>query len=322
MRSLAPIELSLRVGASERSITGHIDFLQVRNGAVHILDYKPDCWARKRSLAASLRRHQGRLFEGVFSVLQDLDHPVDHLGSGGASLPSLTKTSDQFSLPVGSNLSIARKCRQYLFVPEVLAPGLELFRRSTKAFTELRQRLAKRVRIGIRKVGAGESLLEDRSDRRGIRPMQAGKAAYLELVILVLNDLGCGKQGIDRAEKPLGGEVSDPICNDLTNVKVLENFVCTSRASCTTLPSITSTCLSFSEAIAPSRAPVSRVKATTARLRKSRSVTAGMVCSTCRICSIVGTGRSRVALAILASLSDSAKYSASTGVRCERRAIG
>ncbi len=26
----------------ERTITGHIDFLQVRNGAVHILDYKPD----------------------------------------------------------------------------------------------------------------------------------------------------------------------------------------------------------------------------------------------------------------------------------------
>jgi ATP-dependent exoDNAse (exonuclease V) beta subunit len=24
------------------AITGHIDFLQVRNGAVHILDYKPD----------------------------------------------------------------------------------------------------------------------------------------------------------------------------------------------------------------------------------------------------------------------------------------
>lgn len=24
------------------TITGHIDFLQVRNGAVHILDYKPD----------------------------------------------------------------------------------------------------------------------------------------------------------------------------------------------------------------------------------------------------------------------------------------
>ena len=27
---------------TDASITGHIDFLQVRNGAVHILDYKPD----------------------------------------------------------------------------------------------------------------------------------------------------------------------------------------------------------------------------------------------------------------------------------------
>jgi DNA-directed RNA polymerase subunit RPC12/RpoP len=35
---------------AESSITGHIDFLQVRNGAVHILDYKPDArtnaWAK------------------------------------------------------------------------------------------------------------------------------------------------------------------------------------------------------------------------------------------------------------------------------------
>jgi transposase-like protein len=29
-------------GTSEHTVTGHIDFLQVRNGAVHILDYKPD----------------------------------------------------------------------------------------------------------------------------------------------------------------------------------------------------------------------------------------------------------------------------------------
>lgn len=36
------IELAPRDGDKPRSITGHIDFLQVRNGAVHILDYKPD----------------------------------------------------------------------------------------------------------------------------------------------------------------------------------------------------------------------------------------------------------------------------------------
>lgn len=34
--------IELAAGGAPRSITGHIDFLQVRNGAVHILDYKPD----------------------------------------------------------------------------------------------------------------------------------------------------------------------------------------------------------------------------------------------------------------------------------------
>jgi hypothetical protein len=34
-------------GDAETSITGHIDFLQVRNGAVHILDYKPDARTNK-----------------------------------------------------------------------------------------------------------------------------------------------------------------------------------------------------------------------------------------------------------------------------------
>src|ERR1700681_1846759 len=34
--------IRLLSGDPEATITGHIDFLQVRNGAVHILDYKPD----------------------------------------------------------------------------------------------------------------------------------------------------------------------------------------------------------------------------------------------------------------------------------------
>ena len=36
------IELVPRTGGIDRAITGHIDFLQVRNGCVHVLDYKPD----------------------------------------------------------------------------------------------------------------------------------------------------------------------------------------------------------------------------------------------------------------------------------------
>ena len=34
-------------GHFPRVLTGHIDFLQVRNGAVHILDYKPDARTNK-----------------------------------------------------------------------------------------------------------------------------------------------------------------------------------------------------------------------------------------------------------------------------------
>jgi hypothetical protein len=41
------IEFAARNGGAERIITGHIDFLQVRNGAVHILHYKPDARTNK-----------------------------------------------------------------------------------------------------------------------------------------------------------------------------------------------------------------------------------------------------------------------------------
>ncbi|HEX2338217.1 MAG TPA: PD-(D/E)XK nuclease family protein, partial [Hyphomicrobiaceae bacterium] len=41
------IELAPRTGAAERAITGHIDFLQVKNGCVHVLDYKPDAGTNK-----------------------------------------------------------------------------------------------------------------------------------------------------------------------------------------------------------------------------------------------------------------------------------
>ena len=41
------IELAPRVDERSRAITGHIDFLQVRNGAVHILDYKTDARTNK-----------------------------------------------------------------------------------------------------------------------------------------------------------------------------------------------------------------------------------------------------------------------------------
>lgn len=41
------IALAPNSSAGDRTITGHIDFLQIRNGAIHILDYKPDATTNK-----------------------------------------------------------------------------------------------------------------------------------------------------------------------------------------------------------------------------------------------------------------------------------
>jgi ATP-dependent exoDNAse (exonuclease V) beta subunit len=41
------ISLAPKVEGIDRSLTGHIDFLQMRNGVIHILDYKPDATTNK-----------------------------------------------------------------------------------------------------------------------------------------------------------------------------------------------------------------------------------------------------------------------------------
>ena len=41
------IAIAPRPGNEPRVITGHIDFLQIRNGAIHVLDYKPDARTNK-----------------------------------------------------------------------------------------------------------------------------------------------------------------------------------------------------------------------------------------------------------------------------------
>ena len=41
------IALAPKLSGQERAVTGHIDFLQIRNGAIHILDYKPDATTNK-----------------------------------------------------------------------------------------------------------------------------------------------------------------------------------------------------------------------------------------------------------------------------------
>lgn len=56
---------------SETTLTGHIDFLQIRNGAIHILDYKPGARFERpipqlMTYALALSRRTGlRLFDFV-----------------------------------------------------------------------------------------------------------------------------------------------------------------------------------------------------------------------------------------------------------------
>lgn len=50
-------------GAAGESITGHIDFLQVRNGTVHILDYKPDTRTQPIYVLALPKLASVRLFD-------------------------------------------------------------------------------------------------------------------------------------------------------------------------------------------------------------------------------------------------------------------
>lgn len=66
-----------------------------------------------------------------------------------------------------------------------------------------------------------------------------------------------------------------------------------------------------------SRAPVIKVKAISARSRRSMSVLAGISARTCLTCSTVGAARSRLAVATRVSFSDRLKYSASEYCSCD-----
>ena len=64
------IDLAPHAETTPRTITGHLDFLQVRNDAVHILDYKPDARTNKPiaqlaiyALALTIRVPELKLFD-------------------------------------------------------------------------------------------------------------------------------------------------------------------------------------------------------------------------------------------------------------------
>jgi hypothetical protein len=116
------------VGAAERTITGHIDFLQVRIGCVHILDYKPD--ARTNKPIAQLAIYAlalTRLVPGLklFDIKCAWFNEAEYCFSRGCSLRTSLHDSSQFEAVVASAkfANAACKLRQFPHSVELAREG-------------------------------------------------------------------------------------------------------------------------------------------------------------------------------------------------------
>jgi hypothetical protein len=186
-----------------------------------------------------------------------------------------------FALPLVSDLAIAQEGGQDLLMPQVLAPRLELFRSLADLLAELDKGVSETMRVEIREAGTDRGLAKDLPNGRGIAPVLSGQPCRSKLSIRAQRNARHRKERIiiapsfsSRRKDTHSSTI--PCTSSPTGkkkvLKVLPNFVFTSRASWLTQPAIRSTCLSFSDGMALSLAPVSSVNATKARFRQAVSV--------------------------------------------------
>ena len=121
-------------------------------------------------------------------------------------------------------------------MPQILAPGFELFRCLAKAFPQQDERVPQPMGRIVRQASATEGASENLPDRLGRRPMPA-PARPAERSGLSPPRLRCGEKWVLRPPKQFGGQVLDPVLRISSPtgkklvVKVLPNLVATSRAS-------------------------------------------------------------------------------------------
>jgi len=126
--------------------------------------------------------------------------------------------TNDFRLPMPSDIAVAGKRRQHVFVSEVLGPGLIFLRRLANLTTEKRQGLPEAVRVEVGKTGRHEGVLEDRPYGAGAAPVLAVGPGYLEMPSVADHDLGRREQRIVEAPQFLPPQVVDPVNYDLTDV--------------------------------------------------------------------------------------------------------
>lgn len=123
---------------------------------------------------------------------------------------------------------------------EVLAPCLELLRGLADLLTEPDKGVSETVWVEVWQASSGEGIAEDGADRGGGTPVRPAQPGGFKLTGRPHLNTGCREKRIIIAPQFFSKEIRYPIRNDflkfLANrkkkmLKVLLNFVCTSRAS-------------------------------------------------------------------------------------------
>src|SRR4051812_11982755 len=103
------------------------------------------------------------------------------------------KITHDVALPTDRDPAVASQGGHDALVPQVLAPGFELLRRTAARFAEQRQRLTKAVRIEVTDSGPFESSPENSPDRRCGAPVHPFQANGRKLEVSSRSDVCGGK---------------------------------------------------------------------------------------------------------------------------------
>lgn len=128
------------------------------------------------------------------------------------------QTSYDFALARPLDLTIAKKGRQDLVVPKVLAPRLELLGVPTDRLAEADEGVSKAVRIEIWKASADKGVAKYFPDPRGTSPVSPFQPDNLKLASRPQCDMCRRKERIVVAPKLILPEIVDPFRDDLANL--------------------------------------------------------------------------------------------------------
>ena len=152
----------------------------------------------------------------------------------------LSERANDFRLSAIVDLAVAGKRGHNVFMPKVLRPSLEFFRRLANLLPEQSEGLAEGMGIEIREPRSLESRSENRPNRRGVSPTFPIEPGYFEMTAHTKCDARRRKERIVEPPKPLLLQKRHPFGENARTssptgkkkvVELLENLVRTCLAS-------------------------------------------------------------------------------------------